>query len=160
VNKIWAPWRMKYILSDKKEDGCVFCNAYMTKNDEEKLVVYRSEYSFVIMNLYPYNAGHLLVVPNKHIDSPDLLDQNSKLDMFNLVTRSMQVLEEALHPDGFNMGMNIKRVAGAGIEDHMHIHIVPRWNGDTNFIPIIADTKVISEGINDTYQKIKKVFKD
>ncbi len=159
MDKMWAPWRIGYILSDKKENGCVFCNAYKTDNDKEKLVLFRSKHSFVIMNLYPYNAGHIMIVPNRHIDSPLKLDTEEQLDMFGLVNSSIEIIKTVMHPDGFNLGMNLSRTAGAGIEDHIHIHIVPRWNGDTNFMSTVSDTKVISESINETYAKIKDVFK-
>ncbi len=159
MERIWAPWRIGYILSDKKENGCVFCNAFKTKKDKEKLVIHRSQHSFVIMNLYPYNAGHIMVVPNRHIDSPTLLDAQEQLDMFNTVNQTLDILKTVMHPDGFNLGMNLNRTAGAGIEDHIHIHIVPRWNGDTNFMSTISNTKVISEAIEETYDKIKKAFR-
>ena len=158
MKQLWAPWRMGYILSDKKENGCVFCNAYNSDDDEDKLVVYRDEYAFVIMNLYPYNTGHIMVVPNRHLDSPLLLKPEEELNMFNLVNKSIDVLNKAISPEGFNIGMNLQRTAGAGIDDHIHIHIVPRWNGDTNFMPIISDTKVISESISKTYKKLKEYF--
>ncbi len=158
MKQLWAPWRMGYILSDKKENGCVFCNAYNSDNDEDKLVIYRDKYAFVIMNIYPYNAGHIMVVPNRHISSPTFLKPEEELNMFNLVNKSIDVLNKAISPEGFNIGMNLGRTAGAGIEDHIHIHIVPRWNGDTNFMPIVSNTKVISESINETYKKLKECF--
>lgn len=158
LEKMWAPWRIGYILSNKKENGCVFCNAYNTKNDKEKLVLVRSKHSFVIMNLYPYNAGHIMVVPNRHINSPELLTDKEQFDLFQMVNRSLDVIKNVMHPEGFNLGMNINRVAGAGIEDHIHIHIVPRWNGDTNFMSVVSDTKVISESIKETYKKLKEAF--
>ncbi len=156
MDRIWAPWRIGYILSDKKEDGCVFCNAYKSENDKKSLVLYRSKYSFIIMNKYPYNAGHIMIVPNRHIDTPVSLNKEEQTDMFLLVNKGIEALQKALNPDGFNLGMNLGRVAGAGIDDHIHIHIVPRWNGDTNFMSTAADVKVISESINETYDKIKK----
>lgn len=158
MKQLWAPWRMGYILSDKKENGCVFCNAYNSDDDENKLVVYRDKYAFVIMNLYPYNTGHIMVVPNRHIDSPLLLKPEEELNIFNLINKSIDVLSRAISPEGFNVGMNLQRTAGAGIDDHIHIHIVPRWNGDTNFMPVISDTKVISESISETYKKLKGYF--
>ena len=158
MDRMWAPWRIGYILSNKKEDGCVFCNAYNAIDDKEKLVIYRSTHSFVIMNLFPYNAGHIMIVPNRHINSPVLLNQDEQLDMFNMVNKSLEVLKAVLKPDGFNLGMNLNRTAGAGIEDHIHIHVVPRWNGDTNFMTTVSDTKVISEAIEETYDKIKNAF--
>ncbi len=156
MERMWAPWRIGYILSDKKEDGCIFCNAYKADNDKKYLVVYRSEHSFVIMNKYPYNAGHIMIVPNRHIDNSISLKTEEQLDIFSLINKSIQALKKALKPDGFNLGMNLGRVAGAGIDDHIHIHIVPRWNGDTNFMSTVADVKVVSESIEETYEKIKK----
>lgn len=155
MDKLWAPWRIGYILSDKKEDGCVFCNAFKSDNDEDRLVLFRSKHSFIIMNLYPYNAGHLMVVPNRHISSPTELKEEEQLDMFKLTNKCIEILKKVMNPDGFNVGMNLGRSAGAGIDDHIHIHIVPRWNGDTNFMPILADTKVISESLKETYKKLK-----
>lgn len=158
MKQLWAPWRMGYILSNKKENGCVFCNAYNSYDDEDKLVIYRDKYAFVIMNLYPYNTGHMMVVPNRHIDSLNFLKPEEELNIFNLVNKSIDVLNRAVSPEGFNVGMNLGRIAGAGIDDHIHIHIVPRWNGDTNFMPVVSDTKVISESISETYKKLKEYF--
>ncbi len=155
MERLWAPWRIGYILSDKKEDGCVFCNAINSKNDEEKLVLYRSKHAFIIMNLYPYNAGHIMVVPNRHLDSPLKLTEEEQSDMFKLVNMGIDAIQKIMKPDGFNLGMNLGRTAGAGIDDHIHIHIVPRWNGDTNFMSTTSDTKVISEALKETYFKLK-----
>ncbi len=159
MEKLWAPWRIGYILSNKKEEGCVFCNAYNSENDEEKLVLYRSKYAFIIMNLYPYNAGHIMVVPNRHLDSPLKLKEEEQLDMFKLVNKGIDAISKVMKPDGFNLGMNLGRVAGAGIDDHIHIHIVPRWSGDTNFMSTVSDTKVISEALKETYFKLKGALK-
>ncbi len=158
MERLWAPWRIGYILSDKKEDGCVFCNALRSNNDEEKFVLYRSKHSFIIMNLYPYNAGHLMVVPNRHINSPLSLAEEEQTDMFKLVNKSIEAIQKTMNPEGFNLGMNLGRTAGAGIDDHIHIHIVPRWNGDTNFMSTVSDTKVISEALKETYNKLKEVM--
>ncbi len=158
MERLWAPWRIGYILSDKKEDGCVFCNALRSNNDEEKFVLYRSKHSFIIMNLYPYNAGHLMVVPNRHINSPLSLAEEEQTDMFKLVNKSIEAIQKTMNPEGFNLGMNLGRTAGAGIDDHIHIHIVPRWNGDTNFMSTVSDTKVISEALKETYNKLKGVM--
>ncbi|WP_035587265.1 HIT family protein [Hippea jasoniae] len=158
MERLWAPWRIGYILSDKKEDGCIFCNAYRLNEDEESLVLYRGKFSFIIMNLYPYNAGHLMVVPNRHINSPLKLEKDEQLELFELTNKSIEVLSKVLKPDGFNLGMNLGRTAGAGIDDHIHIHIVPRWSGDTNFMSTVSDTKVISEALKETYKKLKEAF--
>ncbi len=155
MERLWAPWRIGYILSDKKEQGCIFCNALKVNNDEEKLILYRSKHSFIIMNLYPYNAGHLMVVPNRHLSSPLELTDEEQLDLFKLVNLGIRTIQKVMKPEGFNLGMNLGKTAGAGIDDHIHIHIVPRWNGDTNFMPTISDTKVISEALKETYKKLR-----
>ncbi len=155
MERLWAPWRIGYILSDKKEQGCIFCNALKANNDEEKLILYRSKHSFIIMNLYPYNAGHLMVVPNRHLSSPLELTDEEQLDLFKLVNLGIRTIQKVMKPEGFNLGMNLGKTAGAGIDDHIHIHIVPRWNGDTNFMPTISDTKVISEALKETYKKLR-----
>ncbi len=155
MERLWAPWRIGYILSDKKERGCIFCNALKANNDEEKLILYRSKHSFIIMNLYPYNAGHIMVVPNRHLSSPLELTNEEQLDLFKLVNLGIKTIQKVMKPDGFNLGMNLGKTAGAGIDDHIHIHIVPRWNGDTNFMSTVSDTKVISEALKETYNKLR-----
>ncbi len=154
---LWAPWRMEYILGEK-ESGCIFCTRINTDSDKENLILFRSENNFVIMNKYPYNNGHLMVVPNRHTSEFDSLSDNEKLEMMNLVSKSMNVLKETINPDGFNIGLNIGKIAGAGIDDHLHFHIVPRWAADTNFMPVIGQTKVISEGLQETWRKLKEGF--
>ncbi len=155
MERLWAPWRIGYILSDKKEQGCIFCNALKANNDEEKLILYRSKHSFIIMNLYPYNAGHIMAVPNRHINTPLELTEDEQLDLFKLVNLGIKTIQKVMKPDGFNLGMNLGKTAGAGIDDHIHIHIVPRWNGDTNFMSTVSDTKVISEALKETYNKLR-----
>ncbi len=159
MERLWAPWRIGYILSDKKEEGCIFCNALNSKDDEKGFVLYRSTLSFIIMNLYPYNAGHIMVVPNRHIDTPLKLTEEEQIDLFRLVNLGIETIQRVMKPDGFNLGMNLGKTAGAGIDDHMHVHIVPRWNGDTNFMSTVSDTKVISEAIRETYNKLKGAIK-
>ncbi len=156
MDLLWAPWRMKYIEYEaiKKREECIFCSAATTENPEEKLVLHRTRFSVVVMNLYPYNTGHLLVAPKRHIASTEDLSEEELLDLFGLVNRCLKLLKAVFNPDGFNVGMNLGRVAGAGIEDHVHIHIVPRWNGDTNFMPVISNTKVIPEALKDTYMRL------
>ncbi|HHS48318.1 MAG TPA: HIT domain-containing protein [Desulfurella acetivorans] len=155
---LWAPWRMAYILSDKKPQSCVFCNAYKDQNDEKNYVLFRSKHCFVIMNIYPYNPGHIMVVPNRHIDHIKLLNEQEGGDIFQVMQRFCSILETAFKPNGINIGMNIGSAAGAGIADHIHFHIVPRWNGDTNFMSTVCDTKVISESLRQTYNKIKELI--
>lgn len=154
---LWAPWRMEYILSSKTKE-CIFCLEKDESRDQTKLILFRSSLSFVIMNRYPYNNGHLMVAPFKHVPSLEDLDEETAQDMFALLKNSLAILRRCLNPEGFNMGINMGRVGGAGIEDHLHIHIVPRWNGDTNFMPVVSDVRVMSEHLTDTYNKLFPLF--
>ncbi len=157
MKNLWAPWRMKYIKSlSKKNEGCIFCNALRSSDDKKNYVLHRSENSFIILNIFPYNTGHLMVVPNKHTSNLADLDDDELLDLMKMTKLALRILKEEYNPDGFNIGANIGRVAGAGIEEHFHIHIVPRWNGDTNFMPVIAETKVIPESLDETYERLYK----
>jgi len=161
MENLWAPWRMEYILKEKHgiSEPCIFCHRIKQKTDRKNLILYRSQDAFIIMNRYPYNNGHVMVVPYRHSgDITDLL-ANEKADLFRLVQLSIQALQEDMIPHGFNIGMNLGRAAGAGIEDHIHFHVVPRWNGDTNFMPVISNTKVISEALDKSYQKLAKTIK-
>lgn len=158
MEKLWAPWRMKYILSNKTE-GCIFCQKAAEENDEENLILYRGKSSFLILNTFPYNCGHLIVVPNRHIRNLEKLSASESTELMRLTQLSIQTLKTVLKPEGFNIGMNLGRVSGAGVEDHLHIHIVPRWNGDTNFMPLLADTKVLSESLRDTYTRLVQGLK-
>lgn len=154
---LWAPWRMEYILGEK-ESGCIFCTRINQDSDKENLILLRGENNFVIMNKYPYNNGHLMVVPNRHTSEFDSLSDPEKLEMMNLVSKSMNVLKKTVNPDGFNVGLNIGKIAGAGIDDHLHFHIVPRWAADTNFMPVVGQTKIISEDLGETWERLKEGF--
>lgn len=157
MERLYSPWRSKYIASfrDKEKDECIFCAAKDSKNDEENLVIIRGKHTFAIMNIFPYNSGHLMIVPNRHVPSiTDLTDDESLEIMVNL-RRMISALRKISHPDGFNIGSNIGRTAGAGIDQHVHFHIVPRWSGDTNFMPVLSDTKLVSEDIKELWRKIK-----
>lgn len=158
MDRIWAPWRMEYILNENPEAGCIFCNRIGRNEDQKDLILFRGSTAFVIMNKFPYNNGHLMVVPNRHIANPTNLDEREMVELFRLLNLSIRVLNQTMNPHGFNVGMNLGRVAGAGVEDHLHFHIVPRWNGDTNFMPVISETKVISESLEKSYEKLKDVF--
>ena len=155
---LWAPWRMEYIL-EKRKSGCFFCKKLKEKKNKENLILYRGETVFVVMNKYPYTNGHLMVVPKRHCLNLEQLDNNELKELFELLKASMRVLKASFHPQGFNIGMNIGKVGGAG-EDHLHLHIVPRWAGDTNFMPVIGKTKIISEYLDKTYQKLHSTFLD
>jgi ATP adenylyltransferase len=155
---LWAPWRMDYILGKKKR-GCFFCRKLKEKKSKDHLILYQGETVFVVMNKYPYTNGHLMVVPKRHCLNLEQLDNNELKELFDLLKSSVRVLKAAFHPHGFNIGMNIGKMGGAG-EDHLHLHIVPRWAGDTNFMPVIGKTKVISEYLEKTYEKLHSAFMD
>lgn len=155
---LWAPWRMGYILSNPKDQSCIFCPGEDRNLDEERLILHVGERTMVMMNRFPYNNGHLLVAPVGHVSGLDQLDPEGTLDLLMTVRRSIDVLKRAMGPEGFNVGLNLGRVAGAGVEEHMHFHIVPRWKGDTNFMTILDDVRVIPEHIQETYRKLRPAF--
>lgn len=157
MNRLWSPWRMEYIRGEKPE-GCIFCTKPREANDEENLILVRGKHCFVMLNRYPYTNGHLMVVPYEHVSMPTDLAPETLLEMMQLVNISLIVLQETMHPDGFNVGMNLGASAGAGIKDHVHIHVVPRWVGDTNFMPVIGDTRVIVESLQACYENLKPCF--
>jgi ATP adenylyltransferase len=161
MEKLFSPWRSQYMSSfanEPKDTGCVLCNAYNSDNDEESLVIYRGKEAFVIMNRFPYNSGHLMIVPIRHTSDFQSLTQSECTEMFSLLQTSEEALKELSKPQAFNIGMNLGRVAGAGIDDHLHWHIVPRWNGDTNFLPVLGDVKVVSEDMAAQWQKLHSSF--
>jgi len=158
MKKLWAPWRMKYILNMDKDDGCIFCEKPKQNQDEENLILHRGKTCFVMMNLFPYNNGHLLVAPYRHTADLSALSDEEKKELMELAGRWVKHLSDRMGAQGCNVGMNLGRTAGAGIDQHLHLHIVPRWEGDTNFMPVVGDTKVISEALGDTYRKLKKSF--
>ena len=149
---------MDYILGEKKR-GCFFCKKLKEKKDRKNLILYQGEYVFVVMNKYPYNNGHLMIVPKRHYLDLEQLDNKELQELFNLLRASIKVLKACLHPHGFNIGINIGKVGGAG-EDHLHLHIVPRWAGDTNFMPVIGETKTVPEYLEKTYQRLHSAFGD
>jgi ATP adenylyltransferase len=150
---LYAPWRIRYIESPKKEEGCIFCKA--ASEPDGRYVLHNDGVSFVIMNIFPYNPGHLMVAPIRHVGSFSELTNEEILSIGNMVKKSMDVLKKTMNPEGFNIGVNIGLAAGAGIRDHIHVHIVPRWCGDTNFMPVTGDTKVLSEALDELYKKLK-----
>ncbi len=159
MDVLWAPWRMEYILSNKKDDQCIFCPTEDRTNDEDRLILYVGPMSMVIMNRYPYINGHLLVMPVRHVPTLDALSEEESLDLIIKVRKTINILKQEMSPDGFNVGLNLGKVAGAGVEEHMHFHIVPRWNGDTNYMTVLGDVRVIPEHIRETYKKLLPYFK-
>ena len=155
MEQIWAPWRIEYIRGEKP-DGCILCDKPQEKNDVANYILYRGNKNFIMLNAYPYNPGHLMVAPYRHVASLDGLTDEERHEHVDIVSRSVEVLRRVFSPAGFNLGTNVGRIAGAGIEDHVHTHVVPRWQGDTNFMPVISNTRVIPEALAETYQKLKK----
>ena len=155
MHKIWAPWRKAYITK-KKQKGCIFCLDKKNKAfDRKKYVLKRSAHAFSVLNLYPYNNAHVMVAPYRHVKAPELLKENELLDLMNLVNHTKRKIDRHLKPAGYNIGMNLGKVAGAGFPGHMHMHIVPRWTGDTNFMPVIGNAKVVSCSLEDMYKLLK-----
>ena len=153
LERLWAPWRLEYVQSADKQDGCVFCRA-AEGDDEEQLVVHRGERAFVVLNKFPYASGHLLVAPYRHGTGFADLEDADALEVHRLAGQGLDALAAVYEPEGFNLGWNIGRIAGAGITDHVHLHVVPRWGGDTNFMPVLAAVKVIPEHLASTRQKL------
>jgi len=158
--RIWAPWRLAYVKDASKdiEEECIFCAKPASGDDEASLIVHRGERSFVILNLFPYTNGHLMVAPYEHIGKLQELPAETLAEMMDFAQRAMSRLEDIYDPHGYNVGFNQGRVAGAGVEHHIHMHVVPRWGGDTNFMPVIADTKVMPQTLEQSYEALKGAF--
>lgn len=154
---LWAPWRMDYILASRKERRCIFC-PLDGQTDEQRLILYRSPLALVMLNRYPFSYGHLMVAPIRHIKDLSRLEPEEMTEIFQKLGQSINILKEAFHPNGFNVGMNLGRVAGAGILHHLHFHIIPRWKGDNNFMPTVAEIRIIPEHLRHTYGKILPYF--
>jgi len=159
MDRIWAPWRAEYV-GRESPSGCFFCAKLKANNDEDNYVLLRANKVFVMLNLYPYTNGHLLVVPKRHIGDLTALEQEEALEIIQFTQKLVHLLKLAFKPEGFNIGANLSKAAGAGAPDHFHVHIVPRWQGDTNFMTVINNTRVISEGIKETYRKLKEAIKN
>ena len=151
MERLWAPWRLEYVQNADKQDGCIFCAAAASDDDEGQLVVHRGEHAFVLLNKFPYASGHLLVAPYRHGQNFGDLDDAEILEIHRLGAQGLEALAATYAPEGYNLGWNIGRIAGAGIPDHGHLHVVPRWGGDTNFMPVLADVKVIPEHLSATW---------
>ncbi len=166
MQRMWSPWRSKYIATFKKPPvkkrggASLFATALRSRSDGRNLIVWRGPLCFVIMNRYPYNSGHVMVVPNRQTADIQDLTPDELTEIMQTVQRSIRALDAVMHPQGYNFGTNLGRVSGAGVDDHVHFHIVPRWTGDTNFMPVLSDTKVISEDMKQTLKKLRKHFKN
>lgn len=157
MKHFWAPWRIAYVRAPKPK-GCILCGKPAENRDAENYILYRGVKNFVMLNAYPYNPGHVMVAPYRHIASPEEMTKEERHEHFDIVTLCLKALKAEFNPGGFNVGINMGRAAGAGIEDHVHSHILPRWNGDTNFITTIGDVRVVPEALADTYKKLKERF--
>ena len=155
---LWAPWRYKFIKG-KKEKGCVFCNRLRRKDSASNLIVYRGVKCCVILNKFPYNVGHLMVLPLRHIGQIEKLSKSESAEFMSLTQEAVKIIKRVLKPHSMNLGMNLGKVSGAGVPGHLHMHIVPRWMGDTNFMPVVGDTKVMSVPLGDIYKSLKREFK-
>ena len=154
---MWAPWRLEYIQSADEQEGCVFCRA-QGLDDEEGLVVHRGERAFVVLNKYPYASGHLMVAPTRHVGALGELTDDEALEIHGLAATAVELLTGSMGAQGFNLGWNLGRIAGAGVVDHVHQHVVPRWAGDTNFMPVLADVKVLPEHLEETRKKLRDAW--
>ncbi len=156
-DRIWAPWRLDYIKGDKTDD-CILCSLPAGGDDRSNLIVHRGDRCFVILNAYPYTNGHVMVAPFEHTARLDELDSAAAAEMMHLAQRSVRALERAYGPEGYNVGANLGAVAGAGVEDHVHLHVVPRWKGDTNFMPVLADVRVLPQRLEDSWTDLRAAF--
>ncbi|MFH1502661.1 MAG: HIT domain-containing protein [Candidatus Eisenbacteria bacterium] len=153
MDRLWAPWRMEYLMSESP-GGCIFCDKPADGDDRKNLILFRSDSSFVLMNAYPYNNGHVMVAPLRHAATLSALEPAERCDLIETVARAERMLESAFSPQGMNMGVNLGHCAGAGVPGHVHVHIVPRWEGDTNFMPVLGETRVIPELLVQTYERL------
>ncbi len=160
MKALWAPWRMAYIEEGSKQQGCIFCDKLSAADGRSNLVLAQTAHSLVMLNKYPYNSGHLLLAPKKHTNQLSALMREEYEDLCESLRLSVDIVLKALKPGGINLGMNLGRCAGAGVEEHLHWHVVPRWDGDTNFMPVVGEAKVISQHLLESYDRLRPLFKD
>jgi len=154
MDRLWTPWRYKYISAARDPAGCIFCEKPAQGSDEENYIVYRGEHNYVILNAFPYTSGHVMVAPYEHVASPEDAREETLIEMMLLTRRAVSCLKAAYRPDGVNLGMNLGEAAGAGVTDHIHMHVLPRWTGDANFMTAVSETRVIPEDLSETYRKL------
>lgn len=160
MEKLWAPWRVKYITKViRGTKGCVFCAIFKERKDKKNFIIVRTKHAYSVLNIYPYNNGHVLIVPNHHIDDLSKLKREERNDLMDLLEATKVLLDGIMDPDGYNIGINLGKAAGAGFPDHLHIHMVPRWQGDINFMPVTGHTKVISQSLKSLHEKLLKAHK-
>lgn len=158
MDYVWSPWRYQYVVDAEKSTGCVFCRAEAERRDAHHFIVHRAEHSFIILNRFPYTSGHLMIVPYQHAGALDELDEPVVLEMARLVRESVVHLKAIYHPDGLNVGMNLGKCAGAGVAEHLHTHVLPRWVGDSSFVTVVGETRILPEDLATTYQKLSNAF--
>jgi ATP adenylyltransferase len=158
MDYLWTPWRYRYIADSGKDIGCIFCDAVAANDDEKTQIVFRGATCFVILNRYPYTSGHVMVVPYAHVADLAAADPETLAEMMRIAQRVQMALKQTYHPDGFNLGMNLGRAAGAGVTGHLHLHVLPRWSGDANFMTVVGETRVEPEDLTTTYEKLRKAL--
>lgn len=158
MDYLWTPWRYRYIADASREDRCIFCDSVAANDDEKRLVIFRGAKNFIILNRFPYTSGHVMVVPYAHVADLSAADTGMLSEMMQLAQRVKCALEKAYHPEGYNLGMNLGRAAGAGVTGHLHLHVLPRWAGDSNFMTVVGETRVEPEDLSTTYEKIRKAL--
>jgi ATP adenylyltransferase len=157
--RLWAPWRMSYVQSERRDEGCIFCLAAQSGDDDARLVLFRGAGCLVMLNAYPYNNGHVMVAPQRHVGSIEALDDDELLELMTLARRAQRAVRDAYAPDGFNLGVNEGETAGAGFADHVHLHVVPRWKADSNFMAVTADTRVLPQSLEDSLAQLRARFR-
>ena len=158
MDYLWSPWRYRYVAQTAPEPGCIFCRKMQENDDERNLILYRGINNYVLLNLFPYTSGHLMIAPYAHIAELSQADDATAMEMMALTRKAEQALQKAYQPEGINLGMNLGKSAGAGISDHIHMHVLPRWHADSNFLTTIGETRVLPEALPDTYQRLKPLF--
>ncbi|HYL38330.1 MAG TPA: HIT domain-containing protein [Bryobacteraceae bacterium] len=159
MEHLWSPWRYRYVTTERTGAGCIFCTVAAAGQDEENLIVYRGRHNFIVLNRFPYTSGHLMIVPYAHVDSLESASTEILQEMILLAQRAQRHLREIYNPDGLNLGMNLGESAGAGIAGHIHLHVLPRWSGDTSFMTAVAETRVLPEDLPATYCKLSEAFR-
>jgi len=158
MDRLWTPWRYKYISTARESLGCIFCDKPVRGNDEEEYIFYRGEHNFAILNAFPYTSGHMMIAPYEHVATPEEAQNETLIEMMLLTRRAVSCLKAVYQPDGLNLGMNIGESAGAGVPGHIHMHVLPRWTGDANFMTSVGETRVLPEDLSETYRKLKTAF--
>jgi ATP adenylyltransferase len=158
MDHLWSPWRYQYVQTARAADGCIFCQKAAEQNDQENFLVHRGQHNFILLNIYPYTTGHLMVAPYAHVDTLEAASQEALQEMMLLTQQAQRHLRETYKPDGFNLGMNLGESAGAGIAGHIHMHLLPRWVGDASFMTTVSETRVLPEDLTVTYRKLSKAF--